>query len=114
MKPTNVFVLSTGVRLPSNKSVYSYFLDLDSGNFIAWDSLIPTSTSLIEKGAVITIGDSLMGGGASKQTGGDGEIVPTVDTVRYSFLAALLLLNKNPVLITGKRYWQYQDLALVW
>ena len=29
------------------------------------------------------------------------EIVPTVDSVRYSFLMALLLLDKHPVLLTG-------------
>ena len=92
------------MRLPSSKSVYSYFVDLDSGNFIAWDALIPSTTSLIEKGAVITIGESmgLGGGGASKAAGEDGNIVPTVDTVRYSFLASLLLLNKHPVLLTGE------------
>jgi dynein heavy chain len=96
----------TGVRLPSAKSVYSYFVDLDSGNFIAWDALIPSTNSLIEKGAVITLGESLgvggAGHGAHKAGGGeDGNIVPTVDTVRYSFLCGLLLLNKHPVLLTG-------------
>ena len=30
------------------------------------------------------------------------EIVPTVDVIRFSFLTSLLLLNKHPVLLTGK------------
>ena len=48
------------VRLPSSsKTVYSYFVDMDSGNFTAWDALVPTTKSMIEKGAVITIGETL-------------------------------------------------------
>jgi len=30
------------------------------------------------------------------------DIVPTVDTVRYSFLTGLLVTNKCPVLLTGQ------------
>ena len=83
--------------------MYSYFVDMDSGNFITWDALIPTTQSLIEKGAVITIGETMGVSGDSGGSKGSGEtdIVPTVDTVRYSFLAGLLLSNKHPVLITG-------------
>lgn len=77
-----------GVRLPASaKTIYSYFIDLDSGNFIPWDNLVPATNHLIERG--ISLSDE------------GGEIVPTVDSVRYSFLSALLLLGKNSVLITG-------------
>ena len=79
---------------------------MDTGNFVQWDVLVPTTQSLIDKGAMITIGDTM---GVSGEQGAqqgvkgsrDGEIVPTVDTVRYSFLAGLLLTNQNSVLLTG-------------
>ena len=94
-----------GVRLPAgNKTVFSYFIDMETGNFVAWDVLVPSTKSLIEKGAVITIGES-MGLGAAQHQKGQGreaELVPTVDNVRFSFLTGLLLLNKHPVLLTGK------------
>ena len=82
---------------------------MDSGNFMLWDALVPTTHSLIEKGAVITIGESVgLGGGSGtsdsrhQRSSHDSDIVTTIDTVRYSFLAGLLLTNKNPVLLTGK------------
>jgi len=96
----------SGVRLPTgNRSIFSYFIDMETGNFVPWDVLVPSTKSLIEKGAVITIGETMgMGVGASHQKGQgrEGEIVPTVDFVRFSFLTSLLLLNKHPVLLTGE------------
>ena len=93
-----------GVRLPaSSRTIYSYFVDMDSGNFILWDALVPTTQSLIEKGAMITIGETM--GVSSEQQhrqNQEAQIVPTVDTVRYTFLTSLLLLSKNPVLLTGE------------
>ena len=44
------FLSMTGVRLPSSKAIYSYFVDMDSGNFMTWDMLVPKTQSLIEKG----------------------------------------------------------------
>ncbi|XP_070181014.1 dynein axonemal heavy chain 6-like [Littorina saxatilis] len=92
-----------GVRLPTgNKSIFSYFIDMETGNFVGWDVLVPSTKSLIEKGAVITIGESMgMATQHQKGQGREAEIVPTVDIVRFSFLAGLLLLNKHPVLLTG-------------
>ena len=53
----DVIMTISGVRLPaSSRTIYSYFVDMDSGNFVAWDALVPTTQSLIERGAVITIG----------------------------------------------------------
>lgn len=93
-----------GVRLPTgNKSIFSYFIDMETGNFVGWDVLVPSTKSLIEKGAVITIGESMgMATQHQKGQGREAEIVPTVDIVRFSFLAGLLLLNKHPVLLTGQ------------
>ena len=82
---------------------------MDTGNFLQWDILVPTTQSLIEKGAMITIGETMGLAGEQSQQGGkgsrDGDIVPTVDTVRYAFLAGLLLTNKNSVLLTGATSW---------
>ena len=93
----------SGLHLPaSSRTIYSYFVDLNSGNFVPWDTLVPTTQSLVEKGAVITIGETLgVSGGQQTTKTNDQSIVTTVDTVRYSFLTALLLLNQNPVLLTG-------------
>ena len=103
-----------GVRLPaSSRSIYGYFVDMDTGNFVQWDILVPATRSLIEKGAMITIGETMGLAGEQAQQGvkgsRDGEIVPTVDTVRYSFLAGLLLTNRNSVLLTGgSSQWSYR------
>ena len=100
-----MFIL--GVRLPaSSRSIYSYFVDMDSGNFLPWDLLVPTTQSLIEKGVVLTIGETMgVGSGETQQNKSkDQEIVPTVDTVRYMFLSSLLLINKNPILLTGTSF----------
>ena len=87
----------------SSRTIYSYFVDMDSGNFLTWDALVPTTQSLIERGAVITIGETMgVSSDTSQNKSQEGEIVTTVDTVRYSFLMSLLLLNKNPVLLTGR------------
>ncbi|CAL1542606.1 unnamed protein product [Lymnaea stagnalis] len=93
-----------GVRLPAgNRSIYGYFVDLESGSFVPWDVLIPSTKSLIEKGAVITIGETLgVVSDKKKQELKEAEIIPTVDIVRFTFLTSLLLLNKHPVLLTGE------------
>ncbi|KAJ8308273.1 hypothetical protein KUTeg_013147 [Tegillarca granosa] len=92
-----------GVRLPTgNRTIYSYFIDMESGNFVPWDALVPTTKSLIEKGAVITIGETMGVSGDHRKKREETDITPTVDIVRFSFLTGLLLLNKHPVLITGE------------
>ncbi|XP_059157269.1 dynein axonemal heavy chain 6-like [Physella acuta] len=92
-----------GVRLPAgNRSIYGYFVDTESGSFVPWDLLIPNTKSLIEKGAVITIGETLgVVSDKKKNELKEAEIIPTVDIVRFTFLTSLLLLNKHPVLLTG-------------
>eukprot|EP00105_Crassostrea_gigas_P038198 XP_019922346.1 PREDICTED: dynein heavy chain 6, axonemal [Crassostrea gigas] len=92
-----------GVRLPTgNKAIYAYFIDMESGNFVAWDVLVPKTKSLIEKGAVITIGETMGVSGGHKKKREEAEITPTVDLIRFSFLSGLLLLHKHPVLLTGE------------
>lgn len=94
-----------GVRLPAgHRPMYSYFVDLESGSFVTWDQLIPSTKSLIEKGTMITIGETMgVTTSAAKKTNSQtSDIVPTVDNVRFSFLIGLLLLNKQPVLLNGK------------
>ena len=50
-----------------------------------------------------------------KKDGGGEEtdIVPTVDVIRFSFLTSLLLLNKHPVLITGKSFFNMYLLFII-
>ena len=75
---------------------------MDSGNFTPWDALVPTTKSMIEKGAVITIGETLGVNADQNKKTHSNELVCTIDTVRYSFLTGLLLMHKSPVLLTGK------------
>ncbi|CAG5136729.1 unnamed protein product, partial [Candidula unifasciata] len=93
-----------GVRLPAgNRSIYGYFVDMESGSFVPWDVLIPGTKSLIEKGVVLSIGKTLgMALDKKKKEITEAEIIPTVDIVRFSFLASLLLVNKQAVLMTGE------------
>ncbi|OWF46435.1 Dynein heavy chain 6, axonemal [Mizuhopecten yessoensis] len=92
-----------GVRLPTgNRSVYSYFIDMESGNFVLWDVLVPQTRSLIEKSAVITIGETMGIVSEHKKKREETDITPTVDIVRFSFLSSLLITNKHPVLLSGE------------
>ncbi|XP_071963333.1 dynein axonemal heavy chain 6-like [Antedon mediterranea] len=94
-----------GVRLPSgSKTIFNYFVNMENGKFVSWDVLVPSTKSLIDKGvAHVSIGEQmgLTAQMSQKMQLDEGELVTTVDTIRYSFLASLLLLNKHPVLITG-------------
>ncbi|XP_066451266.1 dynein axonemal heavy chain 14 isoform X2 [Eleutherodactylus coqui] len=84
-----------GVQMPPEEnSVFSYFVDLQTGNFVSWDSLVPSTESVIQKG-------SLLFSEPSQNRGGAHEFISTVDSVRYSFLTSLLLLHRRPVLLTG-------------
>ncbi|XP_067943512.1 dynein axonemal heavy chain 6-like [Watersipora subatra] len=92
-----------GVRLPTgNKTIYSYFVDMKSGNFVLWDVLVPSTQTLIEKSAIMSLGELHNSQAEQQKRILANEIVPTVDSVRYSFLMAVLLLDKHPVLLTGE------------
>jgi hypothetical protein len=90
---------------PRPHSVYDYFLDLDTEQFVLWQTLVPKADVLIQKALTqsVAIADSLYiaDGAASLDDLGTQSLVPTRDTIRYGFLLALLLLNGQPVLLTG-------------
>ena len=87
----------------SSSTIYSYFVDLESGAFVRWDTLIPSTQSLIESSSSSGMGYNSMGGGNASLAASVDELIPTVDTVRFSFLAALfLLVRKQPVLLVGE------------
>jgi Cdc6-like AAA superfamily ATPase len=54
-----------------------------TGTFVEWVQLLPNIENLIRKGQA------------------DSSIIETLDSVRFKFLASLLLMNKKSVLITG-------------
>ncbi|XP_044147930.1 LOW QUALITY PROTEIN: dynein axonemal heavy chain 14 [Bufo gargarizans] len=87
---------ASGVQIPlGENSVFSYFVDLQTGNFVSWESLVLSTESVIHK-------ESLLFSEPLKDTGGALQgFISTVDSVRYSFLTSLLLLHKQPVLLTG-------------
>ncbi|KAM9568107.1 dynein axonemal heavy chain 6-like [Salvelinus alpinus] len=99
-----------GVSLPAgNRMIFNYFVDLQTGAFVPWDELVPSTESLIRKGLNTSSGsESLQLGGVLGESNTtdttsflrSGPICSN-DTVRYSFLMSLLLLNKQPVLLTG-------------
>ena len=95
-----------GVTLPSSsQTIYSYFVDLESGKFLSWDLLVPKTQSLIEKSSVLNLKQAIKSGEMS-YTVNELDLVPTVDTIRYMFLSTLLVNKKKPVLILGKYFLQ--------
>ncbi|OCT79469.1 dynein heavy chain 14, axonemal [Xenopus laevis] len=94
-----------GIQMPLGQdSVFSYFVDLQTGNFVPWHYLVPSTDSLIQRGSLLHADFSLSDTLKASDSGGGAlhEFIPTVDSVRYSFLTSLLLLHKQPVLITGE------------
>ncbi|XP_069582586.1 dynein axonemal heavy chain 14 [Ranitomeya imitator] len=84
-----------GVQFPlGENSVFSYFVDLQTGNFVSWESLVPSTESVIQKELLLSDPLNDVGGAVRGFTS-------TVDSVRYSFLTSLLLLHNQPVLLTG-------------
>lgn len=69
---------------PPSKPVFDYFLDVVTGNFVEWNQLLPNMDALIKK----------------RQIDCD-TITETIDSIRFTFLASLLLMGKKSVLITG-------------
>lgn len=143
-----------GITLPTgNRTLFSYFVDLQTDRFVLWDELVPSTDSLIRKGIVpkfqssynrmrhkvnifwgwkcvclyvcvracsplgISIltpchRDSLADDFHTKYTQPYGQssssaLVCNIDSIRYSFLLCLLLLNSQPVLLTGTVQLQY-------
>lgn len=98
-----------GVRLPpGNDSIANYYIDMESGQFALWSNLVPPTRALIAKAVSnqFAISDTLNTlddpPPLRNQIEIDRSLVPTVDTVRYAFLIALMALNGQPVLLTGE------------
>ncbi len=95
------------MRLPSgSRTVFHYFVSIETGKFVVWDELVSSTKSLIDKGVShVSLGEQMgltSQSGPAKAVRDETEMVPTVDTVRYSFLISLLLVHKHHVLLTGK------------
>lgn len=91
-----------GVRLLiGNKVIYVYFIDMEFGNFVVWDVLVFKIKFLIEKGAVIIIGEIMGVSGGYKKKREEVEIIFIVDFIRFFFLLGFLLFYKYLVFLIG-------------
>ncbi|XP_028393421.1 dynein heavy chain 6, axonemal-like isoform X2 [Dendronephthya gigantea] len=90
---------------PAQHSVFDCFLNLDTEQFVLWQTLVPKADVLIQKTLTRSIAITESLGLMEECTAFDDlktqSLVPTRDTIRYEFLLALLLLNDKPVLLTG-------------
>ncbi|XP_074844510.1 dynein axonemal heavy chain 14, partial [Carettochelys insculpta] len=88
---------------PGDRVIFEYFVDLQTGDFVPWTDLVPTTQFLIQQEAT-SYSDSLSSE-SNKEVNpvrrDTLKFIPNVDTICYSFLTTLLLMNKCPVLITG-------------
>ena len=99
---------SLGVQLPpGNDHVFSYYVDMETGQFSQWESLVPACRALIAKAVSnqFAISDTHNAlddpPPLQAEVEVDRSLVPTVDTVRYAFLISLMTLNRQSVLLTG-------------
>lgn len=98
-----------GIKFPpGDDSIANYYIDMESGQFALWSNLVPSTRALIAKAISnqFAISDTLNAlddpPPLKNQIEVDRSLVPTVDTVRYAFLVALMALNGQPVLLTGE------------
>ena len=98
---------SLRIRLPSgHSSLYNYYVDFDTGQYALWENLVPSNEALIEKyvASQMIISGTVNGLDDPMPNVNDIEyraLVPTIDSVQYSFLVSLLALNGRPVLLSG-------------
>lgn len=71
------------INFPSEKSVFSYYIDMKYRAFSPWENIVPAFTY-------------------SPEVPYFQMMVPTADTVKYSYLLESLLANSFPVLFTGQ------------
>ncbi|XP_051881424.1 dynein axonemal heavy chain 6-like [Pristis pectinata] len=92
------------VQFPAGRAtVFEYFVDMQTGKYVTWDKLVPPTQTLISKGVqFVSPVEPIVSGHTKSKPTTQGGLVRTVDSVRYSFLVSLLLLNKCPVLLTGE------------
>ncbi|ELK08885.1 Dynein heavy chain 14, axonemal [Pteropus alecto] len=93
-----------GINLPTGKhSIFGYFVDIQTCEFIPWSELLPNIQTLIQRGTSILADPQGSGENILKITecGENINHIATRDTVCLSFLISLLLKNSCPVLLTG-------------
>lgn len=71
-----------GVQIPASNTIFSYFVDLKSKTFSAWDSIVPPFKY-------------------SSEVPYFQMMVPTSDTTKFSYLLDSLLSNGYPVIFSG-------------
>ena len=76
------FVRDLDTSFPSSNTTYDYYVDLRSHQWKSWEERVSSFTP-------------------SKDTTYSKLVVPTVDTVRYSFLVTQLVNTKTNVVLTG-------------
>lgn len=74
--------LSADVKFPDDSLAQDYYVDIGSGNAVTWNSNVSPSSGAID--------------GSGSQV-----FVPTVDSIRLSFLMDLLVRNSVPVMLVG-------------
>uniref|UniRef100_F6U200 AAA+ ATPase domain-containing protein n=1 Tax=Monodelphis domestica TaxID=13616 RepID=F6U200_MONDO len=92
-----------GIRLPmGERSVFGYFVDLQSCDFVPWSELIPPSDSLMEKNSNSGSNTSLDNILKFSDSIEFNHHFSTRDTVSFSFLMSFLIKNRYPILIAGE------------
>lgn len=90
-----------GVVLPGgNDTMFSYYIDVETGTFAKWEVLVPPMRALIAKSMTDHFVPDSFGEGVTEYDI-DHSLVPTLDTIRYSFLIAIMAVSNQPVLLTG-------------
>jgi len=81
--------------------MFSYYIDIETGSFARWEVLVPPVRALIAKSMTEHFHPTDLTSLPGIEVSIDHSLVPTLDTIRYSFLIALMAVNKQPVLLTG-------------
>ncbi|KAF6274521.1 dynein axonemal heavy chain 14 [Rhinolophus ferrumequinum] len=94
-----------GITLPTGEhSIFGYFVDIQTCEFVPWSELLPNSQTLIQRGTSVRADLQESGENLLKATEYRENIhhTATRDTTCLSFLISLLLKNSCPVLVTGE------------
>ncbi|XP_057306686.1 dynein axonemal heavy chain 6-like [Hydractinia symbiolongicarpus] len=91
----NLFETHYDMHLPGGTHLmYSYYVDLDKGQFLLWDHLVINATLRFEE----ELAQSSLN---TDKLYSEDHVIPTPHTLCYSFLVALLCVNEHPVLLSG-------------
>ena len=92
-----MFESKFNIVLPLGSTLlFSYYVDIEKCQFFVWDHLVINATMHLKKTHYFHDGNKNMLYSKSS-------LIPTPDTICYSFLIALLSLNNESVLLTGNR-----------